>query len=457
MKVSAHDQEDGDLANWIVFMDQLHELQGIFFAKIQGQHWLNDHLRNDIKSKAESVCAMASPAMIPCLRSWDFQPPETARPFASSTVGDIIILAHRLGMSWTEIRIGDGVMRAEGHGHSLISTSVRGLGMLFQYTFDRAIIERDQFTFYDRITIPSDEADKFGFRIVPGYKGLDLPDFVFESMDEEKVITDIMAELEIHPNYILKLKEKLRESKQLSDTFTDICDLASLVAPFMPLANSSSSRIHPFPHLCYLGSFSPLNRGWKFPERLSAYLETLSDHSEHLVQVHDLYTYLRDKYHSDTGGPAWDLCTTFPRSDRTLNFIEDLRKTWMWTTSYFQNLQEQYKTADCKFVYKDLVAAYVVQAIHYPAPAKGNEAFLDIIDYYINRLDAMVDDMSQGRYTVDGTKFGERSVIIDAWFTLLLRGMCWNRSVDTFVARKHLGWTGVESSLYGSKIPVYIA
>lgn len=67
-------------------------------------------------------------------RSWDFMPPDIVKPLASSTIGAMIVFAHRLGMRWTEFRPYDGVLRAESRGKSLTSTTVRGIGIVFQYT-----------------------------------------------------------------------------------------------------------------------------------------------------------------------------------------------------------------------------------------------------------------------------------------------------------------------------------
>ena len=73
-----------------------------------------------------SLSDLTIPATTSRERSWDFMSPDIIRPVATSTVGDIIALAHRLGMGWNKLRLGDGVMRAEGNGHSIVSITVRG-------------------------------------------------------------------------------------------------------------------------------------------------------------------------------------------------------------------------------------------------------------------------------------------------------------------------------------------
>lgn len=65
--------------------------------------------------------------------SWDLMP-DMVRPLATSTVGDIVVLALRLGMEWTELDLGQGKMQASGNGCSLTSTEVRGLGILASFS-----------------------------------------------------------------------------------------------------------------------------------------------------------------------------------------------------------------------------------------------------------------------------------------------------------------------------------
>lgn len=65
--------------------------------------------------------------------SWDLMP-DMVRPLATSTVGDIIVLAIRLGMEWTELDLSQGKMQASGNGCSLTSTEVRGLGVLASFS-----------------------------------------------------------------------------------------------------------------------------------------------------------------------------------------------------------------------------------------------------------------------------------------------------------------------------------
>ena len=118
----------GDRVGWLILLDHLHLLQKDYVYR--------GLLLNPVFGRP--MWQMSWPAITLRERSWDFIPPDILRPVATSTVGDIIVLAHRLGMAWTDLRPADGIMRAEGYGRSIISTAVRGFGIFLQFDSDRA-------------------------------------------------------------------------------------------------------------------------------------------------------------------------------------------------------------------------------------------------------------------------------------------------------------------------------
>lgn len=61
-------------------------------------------------------------------------PPDIVRPVASTTVGCLITMAHRLGMAWSDFRIDEGKMRAAGSGRSFSTSIVRGMGLVVEYS-----------------------------------------------------------------------------------------------------------------------------------------------------------------------------------------------------------------------------------------------------------------------------------------------------------------------------------
>lgn len=60
-----------------------------------------------------------------------FMPPEIVRPLATTTIGTLVVLAHRMGMVWRDLRPSRGFLRAEGNGHTFTSTVIRGLAPSF--------------------------------------------------------------------------------------------------------------------------------------------------------------------------------------------------------------------------------------------------------------------------------------------------------------------------------------
>ena len=73
---------------------------------------------------------MTSPAITFRTRLLDLMAPGITRPFASTTLGDIIALAHRLGMRWIDLRPEDGNVWADGQGQAITSIVVSGFGIL---------------------------------------------------------------------------------------------------------------------------------------------------------------------------------------------------------------------------------------------------------------------------------------------------------------------------------------
>lgn len=61
-------------------------------------------------------------------------PPDIVRPVSSTTVGNLITMAYRLGMIWSDFRLDEGKMRASGSGRSFSTSIVRGMGLVVEYS-----------------------------------------------------------------------------------------------------------------------------------------------------------------------------------------------------------------------------------------------------------------------------------------------------------------------------------
>lgn len=63
-------------------------------------------------------------------------PPDIVRPVASTTLGCLVMMAHRMGMIWSDVRLDGGKFRATGDGRSFSVSLVRGMGFVVEYSSD---------------------------------------------------------------------------------------------------------------------------------------------------------------------------------------------------------------------------------------------------------------------------------------------------------------------------------
>ncbi|KAH6671355.1 hypothetical protein B0J14DRAFT_93715 [Halenospora varia] len=129
--------------------------------------------------------------------SWDFQPPDVVRPLAKTTLFDIAVIARRMGMKWKDFRPSDGILRAEGHSHTITSTTVRSLGIVLQYSFTaqghrlrrtegnlRRAVPGSLLSEQEEIYIPNAKSDRLGCGVVRSAAALSLPDFSVSTQSE---------------------------------------------------------------------------------------------------------------------------------------------------------------------------------------------------------------------------------------------------------------------------------
>lgn len=188
-----------------------------------------------------STEVIARPGVIFRERSWDFMPPDIVRPFAVTNISNIGVMARRLGMTWTDFRPEDGIMRAEGNGHVLNSTLVRSIGILLQYMY---VGLRDSDTTLSRNSamlnpyIPTREADMLCFGILPCYTSL-IPHRAFKIGTIEDVYTTMNILDETR-----KASKKIKDVRGIVPTCTfGFSDLIPLAAPMMRLRGTTVIRL----------------------------------------------------------------------------------------------------------------------------------------------------------------------------------------------------------------------
>ena len=91
----------GAQAGWLSLLSRLQTLE-------QGYHTMRDQSVSLVTSPRTPHGTVSMKRLHPVFQplpiSWDLMPPDVVRPLATTTLGDIIIIAHRLGMEWKEIR-----------------------------------------------------------------------------------------------------------------------------------------------------------------------------------------------------------------------------------------------------------------------------------------------------------------------------------------------------------------
>lgn len=151
--------------------------------------------KNDLKLAEYENRNLTMPVVKFEERSWDFMPPDVVKPYARINIGDLGILARRLGMEWDRFEPSDGILRAQGNGYNLTSVLVRSVGTMVEINeilgsgaqnaplpwLTPVIPEHVE---RKMLLIPCAAADKMAFGILPGVNsGLLHRDFDVSSLD----------------------------------------------------------------------------------------------------------------------------------------------------------------------------------------------------------------------------------------------------------------------------------
>ena len=445
---SLNSDEGGDQVGWLKLLDRLHV----------HHRWHNPD--SGIDSPMERI---TWPAITFRERSWDFMPPDIIRPFATSTVGDIIALAHRLGMGWTDLRPGDGIMRAEGGGQSIISTAVRGFGILLQFNFDQS--NRDKLGYGRDMTILSVSADKLGFSIIeywglhPGGKFFVDPDFdiAFEDANETEAAKQVMHALRIDKAVISKYGEYMEQSGN-SLGFSDIL---GLWAPYMTSQSSPTAYVMKVHRDVDRGPTCSPEGSRVFYLRLQQF-EKEGACSEQMLYLLRTYRELKEEW----GEKIWErILDGFYDIESESKFRSKIRNLWYEVTD---SLRKTHNYRESEFIFQ-VVASHITQAVEYPELAKaalddavqrqkieeGLEPLMDRqmaagMHLYIDRIPLIVSLMGREGYL-------DKRAVIDTWWTLIFRAMIWHRGHRILKGKtRAYGGIPVSPAFWGSKLPVYI-
>ncbi|RYO23914.1 hypothetical protein AA0111_g8887 [Alternaria arborescens] len=460
---------NGELACWIPLLIALHETSAAL--------------------RPERPLPQSSwPAVRKRQRSWDFMPPDVARPFAVTSSSDIAILTCRMGVVWKEFRPPEGIMEGQGREHIFSAMNVRGLGTLLGYTrafHGNNAVSRDdrKQSLYKRwaskrrnnpysdaedgkrgyeklnpapIPIEIDrwictpEADSMWFGILPGNQELSLPTFTVGTND------DAFATLQrLDPDGVA-LQHLGQTQSRHPGYLHGFCDIVPMVAPWL---RQPASRVNCYPQP--LGPQNTLGLTWYCPAYRVFYDQLVEyNRRKGTIQTRKIaknYEDLKEKY-----GVEWDGISP-SLMDRSVHYYDDLESLYKDTTEYFQGIQprtnyahnQKWKRAH----YMDLVTAHLREAPRsYPdalsaiadgrghnIPTGGDRYWRgEAMMYYWFYMPDYVRFMTQGR-NIDA------DLVEEAWITLVFRAFLWMRA--------HIPCENshpLPSQYYGSRLPVYI-
>ncbi|MCJ1264955.1 hypothetical protein MMC22_004830 [Lobaria immixta] len=398
-----------------------------------------------------STSPVTKPGVISRERSWDFMSPEIVRPFAVTNISDIAVMARRMGMTWTDFRPEDGILRAEGNGHVFSSTLVRSIGMILQYMHVGPTDNgptRSRTSLQPNIYIPTREADMLGFGILPGFEDLSIPPFKIGTINDVYATMNILDKSR-------KASKKIKDVRGIESTCTfGFSDLIPLAAPMMRLRGSTVIGL-PIPTEYFAGLTCHKEGFVVFYNRLQEYIDGKNRVvSDQIKWVLGSYESLKARYTEwENEAEAID-----QDNNRNLEFLENVHTYWDSTSDYFIALEKD----DKGLRYYDLMASHTSHAVNYWGDAwsniRGGKArdHYGLCDWiaegahkYFDYLPHIAEDMKR--------KGANTSRVDEAWIVMMFRAFCWWRCHYMNPGENSIqDPSRIPSRYWNSKLPVYI-
>lgn len=461
ISVERREEMSTDQVGWISLLKQLEHLQRATWEELGAV---------DTRKPLETPTAiMLSPAMALREWSWDFMPPEVVRPLATTTVGTLVVLAHRMGMAWRDLQPSRGYIRAEGNGHTISSTTIRGFGTLVQYTFDDSYTP--SYAARPHARIHTEAADKLACGIIPGCQALNLPDVhVISSVgtieashsSNSSLSSNILSSSSLAT--VRGSLESIGVSEEIIEIITGqdghfqlMCDLRSMTCPFLPLRGSSITTVSNA--LCAdVESFATHWARIIFRRRLEQHMTRESSSTHLRILLGHLITYAArwphffyESLHFQMGQQS--RCPT--------DLIEFAHVVFDETTTYFLTIRERHNID-----YKDLVLAHLhLGAAAWKKSKENHNSGIyrydttfthgspasDLVEVFHCYADPEQLDLLANLMEQKGLR--DRDLVVEAWWTLVIRAIFQSCTL------RYLPYTEfppVASAFHGSKMPVYI-
>ena len=376
-------------------------------------------------------CLLVGPAVRLREMSSNFIPPDIAQVSAVTTVGEIAMIARRLGMSWEEFSPELGNLRAKGNGQGLFSTLARSTGKVLQYAHleggassnVQSILPSIEASSKAELYIPSREADLMGFGILPGFERLGVPNFKVGTKDEVYAAMDL---LDITRSASTKLRDlnRLLVRKWDAHCMYGFSDIIALAAPMIRRRHSTIVRVPP-PVEYSSSLLSQKECIVVFRDRLREHLGTQSDDmfSDQAIWILEQCKQLKSRYSEwETNTDSLDKV-----NGSDLNFLEEVHDCWDRATEYLEGTEKMHQLH-----YLSLMASHISHAVNYwvdawqqikKSKSCDNHGHRDLVaegtHLYFDYLPLIVEDM-RGK----GFK-GPKEVVQETWFTLIFRAFCW--------------------------------
>lgn len=418
------------------------------------------------------------PVFIPQMQSWDLMPPDVVKPLATTTLGDILVIAHRLGLDWTTVRPNEGLLHAHGHGQSLTSIEIRSFGLALRYTnkdpqressddiFFPPIKKVDGSRTLSRLFIPTAAVDKMAFGFIPADPELDTDEHCLtEGTRRFDGLQETLSALDINWKATEYCTRGLAGQNFYNDDFNipqwnGVADAIYLLSPWLPLQGTGATRVR-LPHRSVLQT--PLN--WReghvvFWVRLRDVIATLSPVPPQLQRVLG---------HLDR------LATDYPD-----NFINIQNLPHRWKSHYDSAITTLEGLELLKSIYSDAVAFLQSRSFHYASlvashiemAVEANQKALATPEAQRRRCDQLSQPnyswmVEQAHLYVDKLEVVQKAMqqrhpgadpddVRDAWWTMILKGIAWKFSVQPHGSHSWHPYKPIASHFWGSDLPIYI-
>lgn len=431
----------GEMACWVPFLHWVHE-------KTQACLDQEETPRDPIDFPPPNI---RLPAVTCRERSWDFQPPDVVRPLAKTTLSDIAVLARRMGMKWKDFRPSDGILRAEGHSHTITSTTVRSLGLVLQYSYTgqnqrlriaeqntrKRLVTGSILPELEEIYIPRAKADRLGCGVLRSDPFLGLPDVTVSTQNE---IITALSYLDRSGTSSAALTRIMKKNPEFRFRVAD------LVALITSCARYRGSRLVQVPapsdNVHGVTTSSVGRRAFRqcLEEYIVVHHGDVGPYTHQALQIcHDIGTTFA----------AWDHTDEYTVQDETWIVTRDARylDTVQEHISVFTRLLSEWEQQH-SFRYYNLLGIHIKLAMF----EEGGETsmlrnwgtdYKADVDGYFRALPQIIEEMRR-------TGFHDRQMIVDAWVVMMLRAFCWG-ACHFFVPGER-----VPIQYFGSQLPVYI-